>query len=458
LLPHESPAGKRFMGEFAVLRSMVYSRSADSKNALACAHQALEDLPPEQTYMLNCARLYYAVSLQMEGDLKGARSFIHDAMKPTINNKERGTLLNTLSFLCLLEADLNGLMQTARQLLRVGQEGQLLESVTYGHYFLGIGHLERNEMEAARDHLAQVVKIQHLYTLQPSPVAFTHSAFALALTLQGLGQPDRAREIADKVGRFTLESQYFSLHKLASAFQAELALFQHRTAEAARWAESFDPEPLESALHFYVPQLTLAKVYLAQNTQTSKEQAAVLLGSMESFYTATHNRRVLIHALALKSLLYDVRGDETAALSALEQAVALLEPGGFIRLFLDLGPKMANLLNRLAKQDPALKYAERILAAFSNEETGTGQDVSDDQSVQRSSLSNQALVEPLTNRELEIIDLLAERMSNKEIAEKLFISPETVKRHTINIYQKLGVNSRREAVDKAHALGLLGEK
>jgi len=81
--------------------------------------------------------------------------------------------------------------------------------------------------------------------------------------------------------------------------------------------------------------------------------------------------------------------------------------------------------------------------------------VSDDQSVHRSSLSNQALVEPLTNRELEIIAQLAQRMSNKEIAEKLFISPETVKRHTINVYQKLNTSNRREAVARAGAIGIL---
>jgi LuxR family maltose regulon positive regulatory protein len=141
----------------------------------------------------------------------------------------------------------------------------------------------------------------------------------------------------------------------------------------------------------------------------------------------------------------------------LGQAITLAEPGGFIRPFLDLAPEMVDLLNRLVKQNSAFKYAERILAAFNNKESGTEQDLSDDQSVQRSSLSNQTLVEPLTNRELEIIELLAQRMSNKEIAGKLFISPETVKRHTINIYQKLGVNNRREAADKGHALGLLGE-
>ena len=83
--------------------------------------------------------------------------------------------------------------------------------------------------------------------------------------------------------------------------------------------------------------------------------------------------------------------------------------------------------------------------------------MSDDQSVHRSSLSNQALVEPLTNRELEIIAQLAQRMSNKEIAEKLFISPETVKRHTINVYQKLSVNSRRQTVDRAKNLGIRRE-
>jgi hypothetical protein len=133
-------------------------------------------------------------------------------MKQNINDKERGTLLIALSLLCFLEADLNGLIQTARQLLRVGQEGRLLESIAVGYYFLGIGHLERNELEAACDHLAQVVEIPHFYALQPSPAAFTHSAFALASTLQALGQPDRAREIADKVERATPEARYLSLH------------------------------------------------------------------------------------------------------------------------------------------------------------------------------------------------------------------------------------------------------
>ena len=101
---------------------------------------------------------------------------------------------------------------------------------------------------------------------------------------------------------------------------------------------------------------------------------------------------------------------------------------------MDLGPKMAALLSRLSNQKIALSYVGQLLAAFKDEEIGRVQD------------------EPLTKREFKILSLLEQRLRNKEIADKLFISPETVKRHNINIYGKLNVNSRLEAVDKAKAL------
>jgi len=116
---------------------------------------------------------------------------------------------------------------------------------------------------------------------------------------------------------------------------------------------------------------------------------------------------------------------------------------------------MADLLKRFAKQKPDLKYTERILAAFSNEETGMGPEMSDDQSAPRAFLSNQALVEPLTNREIEILLILPKGLSNQEIAERLFISPETVKRHLYNIYQKFDVKNRQQAIAKAKSLGIL---
>jgi len=148
-------------------------------------------------------------------------------------------------------------------------------------------------------------------------------------------------------------------------------------------------------------------------------------------------------------------GKESEALEKLTRAIILARPGGFFRLFVDLGPKMVDLLSRLAKRKTSAKYVGRLLAAFENEEIGTVQTAPNDQIVVPLSLINQPLDELLTNRELEILTFLEQRLRNKEIAAKLFISPETVKRHTINIYGKLNVHNRREAVAKAQALGMV---
>jgi len=131
------------------------------------------------------------------------------------------------------------------------------------------------------------------------------------------------------------------------------------------------------------------------------------------------------------------------------------EPGGFIRLFVDLGPRMADLLKQLIKQNVAVGYIGQILAVFRDDERGALPDECDPSTAHLLSSSTQPLVDPLTKRELEILDLLAQRLRNKEIAAKLFILPQTEKKHLNNIYGKLNVGNRREAVEKAKKIGIL---
>jgi LuxR family maltose regulon positive regulatory protein len=116
---------------------------------------------------------------------------------------------------------------------------------------------------------------------------------------------------------------------------------------------------------------------------------------------------------------------------------------------------MADLLRRLLRQNVAVEYVNKLLAAFGDFETKPVQDASESESHLVTPARLQPLVEPLTNRELDILDLLAQRFQNKEIADKLFISPETVKTHLNNIYQKLNVTNRRNAVEKAKSMGIL---
>lgn len=155
---------------------------------------------------------------------------------------------------------------------------------------------------------------------------------------------------------------------------------------------------------------------------------------------AIHNVRFLIEVLAIEALHFAALGDEAAAVAALGRSLALAEPSGFIRLYVDLGPRMGELLGRLRAMTSKTSYVSRILAVFGGSAPVAGQG---------------GLIEPLTERELQVLALLAGRYSNKEIARELYIAPATVKRHTINIYQKLSVESRRDAVEAARALGII---
>ena len=135
--------------------------------------------------------------------------------------------------------------------------------------------------------------------------------------------------------------------------------------------------------------------------------------------------------------------------------MSFAEAERFIRPFLDLGKQMDDLLTRLARHNPALEYAQHILTAFGYEKNGLRQELIDIQDIAITSLPNQALADPLTKREIEILLILSTRLSNPEIAEKLFISPETVKRHLYNIYQKFGVKNRKQVIVRARSLGVI---
>jgi LuxR family maltose regulon positive regulatory protein len=132
------------------------------------------------------------------------------------------------------------------------------------------------------------------------------------------------------------------------------------------------------------------------------------------------------------------------ALNALQSALSLAEPAGFVRIFVDEGQPMARLLYSAAARGIAPEYTGRLLSAFP--------DATPEAKPQQ---PHAELIEPLTDREIEVLQLIAEGLSNREVAQKLFLSLSTVKVHTSNIYGKLGVHSRTQAVAQARALGIL---
>jgi LuxR family maltose regulon positive regulatory protein len=185
----------------------------------------------------------------------------------------------------------------------------------------------------------------------------------------------------------------------------------------------------------------------------SIENGQVLLEELLQHFQVTHNMRKTIKVLALQAWGYDLQGRVSEALDVLERALELARPAGFIRTFADF-PPLAKVLHELRKRRKARhavdgkldKYLQGILAAMNPVAA---------QAVSKEELMQQEGLEPLTDRELQILHLLDKDLTNKEIARELVVTPGTVKVHTNNVYRKLSVNNRRAAVTLAKALGFL---
>ncbi|MEJ2208839.1 MAG: LuxR C-terminal-related transcriptional regulator, partial [Anaerolineae bacterium] len=259
--------------------------------------------------------------------------------------------------------------------------------------------------------------------------------------LEALREAERVNrlESAQSLGSFRLSTQ-----------QARLNLLAGKPAEVVFWVrqleQAFAPGkteiPLPAAMGETI-QTTLARAYLAQG---EAEQALAVLESLLPPAESAGARLRVAEICALQALAWQALGDEPVALTCLERALSLAEPEGRARLFLDEGPPMARLLYRAGEEGIVAAYAGRLLAAFPREGAAPAP--------HRGSPSPVAMVEPLTAREREVLQLIAAGLSNKEIAQQLVVSVGTVKSHAHNLYGKLGVSGRTQALARARELGL----
>ena len=442
---------KELLAEIATMRSVLAYHAGDAATALQLARQALNDLPEEAVSERVYATLGYSVALQMTGARKEAYKFTYEALQgdEAASPTGHGRLLQTLSFLGWIDADLPALCQTGKTMLGFGQDHKLSETVVFARCFLGAAHYHHDQLETAEEYLLPVVEDPY------APAFFMHvmAVHLLALILQARGDRDGAVGLAGRLLEHILKSGSTSFLPHAQALRAELALLQDRSSEAVGIAEGIETSGAPpGGYHFVIPELTVAKVLIRQGSDSAIARAGTMLEGLAAFYESTHNRIHQIQVLALQALLDAARGEAAEGAGKLAKAISLAQPGGAIRLFVDLGPAIIPMLHRIEVDENGLRYVGRILSVFSKRSevttAGTGTPV---QPVN----NNKLLIEPLSGREQEVLTLLAKGLRNKEIASVLFISPGTVKRHTNSIYGKLGVHGRSEAVAKAQGLGIL---
>jgi LuxR family maltose regulon positive regulatory protein len=232
------------------------------------------------------------------------------------------------------------------------------------------------------------------------------------------------------------------------ASTARLLAAQGRFGEALGWARERGVSVDDDVSYLReFEHVTLARVLLSQYTAcragSGADGAARLLERLLTAAEAGERTGSVIEILVLQALTHHVRGDTPGALAPLERALTLAEPEGYVRVFAGEGPAMVSLLRAVAKKRVSWSYVRRLVDAG---ETAAGS---------RPPHPTQGLVEPLSERELEVLRLLASDLDGPAIARELVVSLNTLRTHTRNIYTKLDVNSRREAVRRARELHLL---
>lgn len=447
-------------GEVEVIRGLIAVLQGQVRHSIELAHRALELLPEDSLLLRSMVSWSLGVAYYVRGEFATAFQTLEEAARM---GQEAGNKMIAVLALCNV-AELrmiHGRLVDARAIyeraLELGTDELGRRLPIAGLALIGLGELMRegNDLPGAERHLTEGIDLISKW----GDIVGLDGYVALARVKQAQGDADGANKEMRKVQQLALKFDIIEVDDLlVAAFQARLWIAQGNLAAALRWVQerrldtaaalaALEADDSSDLFSYHIHELessTLARLYIAQGRP---EAALRVLAPLLKVAEKMGRVGDVIEILALRALALHAQGELAPALTDLERALSLAEPEGYVRLFLDAEEPMAQLLYQAAAHGIAPTYTGRLLAAF-----GTREDGSLGGTAARPAA--QPLIEPLSERELEVLELIAEGLSNQEIAQRLYISLRTVKWHSSNIYGKLGVKNRTQAVTKARSLGI----
>jgi LuxR family maltose regulon positive regulatory protein len=433
-------------GHVAMIRAYAAAIGGDMPLAAAGAATALERLPAEDRVARSWALAHLGRASQWSGDDETATSALQEAARIS---QAAGNRYLSVKVLCdlgvthLSGGRLHDAADTLQRAIRLAekqaeQDGHPLPLVGYAHNQLAEVLCEWNELQAALDHARQGMELCRQWgqadLLAGGYMSLAEVCLAMRDGEGALEALHEAKQAASGV------SPWFVARVERMAALAHLALGD--VDAAARWAresrlsadDTFDP-PSEFLYR------TLARILFAQGRFG---EALHLLERLLEMAEAAGAAGKAIQIRVLQALALQAQSQTEPSLAALEHALHLGAPQGYVRTFVEGGEPLVVLLRRAAARGIEVAYVQSLLDALELEATPAP-----------SASAGSALVEPLTERELEVLRLLAVGLPNKEIAGTLVIAVGTVKQHLKHIYGKLGVHNRTEAAVRGRELGLV---
>ncbi|HSK90842.1 MAG TPA: LuxR C-terminal-related transcriptional regulator [Euzebyales bacterium] len=438
---------RRLPGTIEMYRAALAHARGDASATVRHARRAI-DLSPDDDHLNRAAAAgFLGLASWASGDLEAAERAYATCMAGLRRVGHDADVLGSaiaLADIRRAQGRLGEAMRTYERALQlVPPHGRSAPRGTADiHVGMSEVHRERNDLHAARQQLRHAEELGEHVGL---PQHRYRRRVAIARILQAEGDLDGALDSLDEAERLYDGSDFFPYAQPIPALRARVQVARGDLGAALGWAREHGLS-VDDAVSYLreFEHITLSRVLLARSTGEQAggdlHDATRLLARLLPAAQAGGRTGSVIEILVLQALAQHARDDRAAALAALQRAVTLAGPEGYVRVFLDAGPAIASLLTAAAKQGTARTSVRRLLAAAGRTD--------------HDSPLTQDLVEPLSERELDVLRLLGTDLDGPGIARELVVSLNTVRTHTRNIYRKLGVNNRRSAVRRAEELNL----
>lgn len=449
----------------AAARAYHALATGDVPGTVKYARRALDLIPVEDHLRRGTPDSLLALASWTSGDLESASQALADAIT---NFQLAGNTLFGITGAFIL-ADIQITLGHLHQAFNTYQQSLHLaaeqgKSVQWGtaDLYTGLGELYRewNDLEAAAEHL---LKSKQLGEQSMLPRWRFRWCLAQARLKKSQGDLAGALQMLDEAERKYVRGPVPDVKPIA-AMKTRIWVAQGRMAEALGWARELGACPDDDLSYLgEFEHITLARVLISQykgdHVDRSLLDAMALLERL--LKAAEEGKRLgsVIEILVLQALAYEAKGNIPSAIGTLERALTLAEPEGYVRIFADEGVPMAHLLSKAYSRRILLSYTGKLLSAIKEDERKRAEK-SYLPSVQslvepEARPAKDVLVEPLSQRELEVLRLIAQGLSNREIGERLLLALPTVKGYSRTLFGKLQVKRRTEAVARARELGLL---
>ena len=425
---------KSLPATIAIGRAYIALALGNIPDTVRYASQVLE-LTEADPFRYSQASMMLGLTHWASGDLESAeRVFAEYTMKLRTAGNIPDAISTTvvLADIRLVLGHLHEAINTLEQLLQfVMDQGEPIPlDAADLHRELSKLYLEQGDLEAAAQHLQ---RSKELGEKAQSPVSRYHLCFDQARLKTAQGDLEGALALLDEAQRLYIRTPLPDFCPV-SAMKARIWVAQSKLTKALEWVReqgiSVDDAPsyLREFEHVTLARILIARYKCDRETGAFHEAIGLLERLLQA---AEEGKRMgsVIEILAVLALAHQAQGNITTALVPLERALTLAEPEGYVRIFLDEGKPMAELLKRAGKNKSSF--------------------------LEKQAISPQPLIEPLSENELEVLRLLRTELSGPEIARQRMVSLSTIRTHTQHIYAKLGVNNRRAAVRRAEELGLL---